>query len=148
MVCSMKGKTAKCSLTVAGGDDMYPALRIGEELEIETVPPEGISAGDVIVFNRCVLIAHRVVGTLKRGSEYFFLTHGDKCPCFDSPVPSQIVIGRVVGKSIPMLFATRTKILFAAILLWHSATCCLLGNPIMRRLNRMVLRKSSFLILP
>ena len=140
----MDGKE-RLILIVAAGDDMYPALKAKERLEVESVPPSQIRVGDVIVFHRYVPIAHRVLSILHCGSEYFFLTKGDRCRFVDSPVPYRKVIGKVLGKSLPMAFQTRNKILFALFLLWHLFIHSFLKNPVVRRLNKFMLYVLSLL---
>jgi signal peptidase I len=137
----------KHSLVVVDGDDMNPAISIGERLEIEAVPPEQIMAGDIIVFRRYVLIAHRVLSTLRYGRQYFFLTHGDKCVNVDLPVPYMKVVGRVIDRSGPISHRKRNKILFAILLSWCLPTSHILNIPIIRRLNKMVIHFTSLIIL-
>jgi signal peptidase I len=136
-------KKKERSLVVVKGEDMYPSMNVGEKLGIEAVSPKQIRVGDVIVFYRYVLIAHRVLGILCYGSEYFFLTRGDKCGDVDSPVSYRDVLGRVVGKSTPIFLRTRNKILFASLLLWYLLASPLLSNPVIRRLNKIAVHISS-----
>jgi signal peptidase I len=138
----MNRKDSK-SLIVVAGNDMSPAIEMGETLEVEDVSPSQIRTGDVILFRRYVSIAHRVVGLLRDRSGYFFFTHGDKCIDLDSPVHQRYVVGRVVGKSVPMIFPTRSRILFAFLLLWYMPVSRLLNNPVVRRFHQTMLHVVS-----
>lgn len=133
-------------LVVVAGEDMYPAIKVGETLEIEAVSSNQIRVGDVIVFHRYVSIAHRVLGILRYDDKYFFFTRGDKCTDIDSPIHSRNVLGRVVGKSIQMIFRTRNKILFASLLLWCLLEYHLSNNPIIKRLHKIVFHIVSLLM--
>lgn len=131
------------SFVVVAGEDMYPAIKVCERLEIKAVSPNQIRVGDVIVFRRYVLIAHRVLCILRYGSEFFFLTHGDKCVDVDSPVPYRKVLGIATGKSTPMTSRTRNKILFGSLLLWYLVGARLLSNSAIRRLHKIILHITS-----
>lgn len=130
-------------LVVVAGEDMSPTIKVGEVLKVEYVPPDQIRVGDVIVFHRYVLIAHRVLGILRKGSEYFFFTHGDRCKDIDSPVHFGSVLGRVLGKSVRMTFRTRDKVLLASLLLWYLLASSLLSNPVIRRFHKIELHITS-----
>lgn len=134
------------SLVVVAGEDMSPAIKVGERLEIASVSPDQIRVGDIIVFQRYVLIAHRVLGTLRHRHEYFFFTQGDKCTDIDSPVCHRNILGRVVGKSIRMVFPTRNKIIFASLLIWYLLASPLLYNSVIRRSHKIALHIASLLI--
>jgi signal peptidase I len=145
-VCPMSGKDM-ASLIVVAGDDMSPALKTGETLEVDAIPPNRIRVGDVIVFRRYVLIAHRVVGLLRFRSKYFFFTHGDKCAELDSPVYQKEFVGKVLGKSLPIRIRLRTKILFSCLLLWYLPISHMLNYPVVRSAHKTVLHVVSIFAL-
>jgi len=76
------------------GLSMWPALRPGDVLHVQAVPPADLAPGDVILFVRHgALFAHRLVGRRRR----LLRTRGDahwRCDPFLRP--SQ-VLGRVEG---------------------------------------------------
>lgn len=131
------------SLVVVAGDDMSPAIETGETLEVDVVSPSRIRVGDVIVFRRYVLIAHRVVGLLRFRSEYFFFTHGDKCVKLDSPVHQEELVGKVLGKSLPIKVGLGSKMLLSCLLLWYLPLSHMLNYPMVRRFHITVLHVVS-----
>jgi signal peptidase I len=133
-------------LKILNGEDMSPVLKIGEEINVKKVKAKEINVGDIIVFKRYVLIAHRVV-CLLNFRERFFLTQGDKCVNVDSPVPYSVVLGKVVGKSIPIKQKKRCKILFATLLFNHIIFSQFLSNHVIRKMYRFHIRLVSFLLL-
>ena len=105
-------------LYIAGGDDMSPSISPHEKLLLEKVSsPSVVNLGDVIVFKRGILIAHRVLGIIRVGTKYFFLTRGDRCPYLDLPVSEQNIVGRIVGKSRQIFPLFRRSVALRVLLL-------------------------------
>lgn len=72
---------------------MHPTLKTGDKITVESVDPDRIQVGQVIVFKSEYgkLIVHRVVK--KKG--FVLVTAGDSLRRFDSPVHVYDVIGVV-----------------------------------------------------
>jgi signal peptidase I len=82
----------------AEGASMHPTIRDGESIAIAPVDAADIVAGDVVLFRHDArLLAHRVVRVTSCGAERMFELRGDAKSASDAPVPSDAVIGRVVG---------------------------------------------------
>lgn len=131
------------TLVVAGGDDMSPAITLGEPLELEVVGPDQIRHGDVIVFRRHVLIAHRVLWSARIRGRAYFITRGDRCPYIDSPVDSGVLVGRAKGKWIGVRTSLRSRILFSVSILWYIVGKKLIKGRAFRVFNAQVRRAAS-----
>ena len=115
-------------LHVAGGDDMVPSITPGEKILLEKTPVQKIQIGDVIVFRRDILIAHRVIEKIRLGSKYYFFTIGDACKFLDSPVSEENVIGKVVGKSDYRKNSLRCSIALRLLLFFYLIDTLFLHN--------------------
>jgi signal peptidase I len=84
----------------AEGISMYPTIRDGEAITVAPVARDDVVSGDVLLcrHGRRVL-AHRVVGVTRCGSERFFELRGDAKGSSDPPVAGNAVVGRVIGVS-------------------------------------------------
>lgn len=122
---------------------MMPSIKLGEELKIARVPPECIRAGEVIVFKRHVLIAHRVVGRTRAFGRLYFIARGDRCPYVDSPVIEGIVEGLVAGKYAAVKLPIRHRLLFPALVLWHVWAGRVLRGRAFRKMNALARRVAS-----
>ncbi|MDI9643815.1 MAG: hypothetical protein QFX35_01200 [Candidatus Verstraetearchaeota archaeon] len=131
------------TVVVAGGDDMSPAITLGEPLELEAVEPDQIRQGDVIVFRRYVLIAHRVLWSARIHGRTYFITRGDQCPYIDSPVDSRILVGRAKRKWRWVQTSLRSRILFSVAILWYIVGTKLIRGRAFRVLNANVRRVAS-----
>src|SRR5262245_41637734 len=87
-------------VSVRGGC-MAPALAEGERVEV--VPARRYWPGDVLVFRAADgrLLAHRLLGYRRHAGRLALVTRGDGCPCLDSPVLPERVVGRVRGAVAP-----------------------------------------------
>jgi len=132
-------------LKILEGEDMSPTLEKGETINIKKVAVKEIKAGDIIVFKRYVLIAHRVICSLRFGAG-FFLTKGDKCLNVDSPISYNNVLGQVVGKSIPKKTKKRNKILFSVLLSSYLICLPFLNKKVIRKMYKLHIKITSFLI--
>jgi signal peptidase I len=82
----------------ADGASMHPAIRDGEAIAIESVAPEEVEPGNVLLCRHDArLLAHRVVGVTMHGAVRMFELRGDAKGANDAPVPADAVVGRVVG---------------------------------------------------
>lgn len=119
---------------------MSPSIVAGEALRITPVAPDRISAGEVVVFRRHVLIAHRVMGVVRAFGRAYFITRGDRCPYIDSPVSEEIVAGIVIGKRAPIATSLKQRAAFAGMVLWHLAATKVLKGRAFRRANTLARR--------
>ncbi|MDP2659421.1 MAG: signal peptidase I [Dehalococcoidia bacterium] len=80
------------------GTSMYPHIRFGEVIHIETVDIAGLVVGDIVVYTSGRrMVAHRVIRMRKDAEGPFVLAKGDSFHVFDHPVRAEQVIGKVVA---------------------------------------------------
>jgi signal peptidase I len=90
------------------GRSMVPAIWPGDTLVVESVVPQQVQTGDVIVTGRHgVLRGHRVIGVEGDSKNRQWITQGDALPVPDLPVFENELLGRVTyviraGRLIPM----------------------------------------------
>jgi signal peptidase I len=91
----------------APGDSMYPTILNGDEITVESIKPEAINVGDIILYrNKNSVIAHRVVRTENKSESHFqslvltpqthFIFRGDAAVVFDDPVSAEQILGKVI----------------------------------------------------
>jgi signal peptidase I len=77
------------------GTSMLPTLWPGDLLTIESVHPQQISRGDIVLYERAGrMFIHRVV-RVTAGGECSITTRGDSMPGDDLPVSLSEILGRV-----------------------------------------------------
>jgi signal peptidase I len=82
----------------AEGESMYPTIRDGDVITIAAVSTHDIVRGDLLLCRHARrVLAHRVVGTTRRGAEPVFLLKGDAKTACDEPVGADAVIGQVIA---------------------------------------------------
>jgi signal peptidase len=82
----------------AEGSSMYPTIRDGEAITIAPVSAEEIVRGDVLLYRHGTrVLAHRLVGMTRCGTEHVFVLRGDAKACCDAPVEASAVVGKVVN---------------------------------------------------
>ena len=82
----------------AEGISMYPTIRDGEAITVAAVSTDEVVRGDVLLCRHGKrVLAHRVVGVTRCGTERFFELQGDAKTSCDAPVAANAVVGRVVG---------------------------------------------------
>jgi signal peptidase I len=88
-----------CVRFQATGYSMYPAIKDGEIIKVESVEPFQIKKGDVVLYRmKNGIIAHRVIQIERRnGGAPFFLLRGDTLERCDGVVEPRQVIGRVIS---------------------------------------------------
>jgi len=77
------------------GESMEPIFKNGDRVKIEPIEPKSIRVGDIIVFNRNILICHRVWGRFKKDGRLYFLERGDNSTCM-GVVSEDDIIGKAV----------------------------------------------------
>lgn len=81
------------------GRSMEPELGAGDLVFVQTVAPEEISAGEIILFdNGSKMVLHRVVGISRSGDEMQFVTQGDSNRIPDKPVSDEQIRGKAILK--------------------------------------------------
>ncbi|NUM43310.1 MAG: S26 family signal peptidase [Anaerolineales bacterium] len=86
------------------GTSMAPLMQDGESVIVEPTPFERLQRGDVIAFRHSrQTITHRIIALEPSG----VLTLGDNLRKLDPPVPSDMILGRVValeknGRAYPL----------------------------------------------
>ena len=80
------------------GASMLPLLHEGDEIQISH-DLSAVRQGDILVFQKPDgLVAHRVVRILKHTpGAYPYLTKGDNCTHFDTPLKDEALLGRVTA---------------------------------------------------
>ncbi len=76
------------------GNSMEPALKEGDAVQVIPVSKTGVRAGDIVVFNRNVLVCHRILGRFKRDDKLCFLEKGDNSSGI-GPISYEDIIGKV-----------------------------------------------------
>lgn len=97
-IWSMWGQVERKPRMRMKGNSMSPFINEDDILLIDP-QPKNIRIGDVVVYRRdgkC--IAHRVVGIRKSGPGAQLILKGDNISVPDSPIPREIVIGKVSGR--------------------------------------------------
>jgi signal peptidase I len=86
------------------GASMYPTIKDGETVRVETVEPRDVRRGDIILYKTSDssggggVIAHRVVRVKKnRGNLTSFVLRGDASETCDLPIAPERIIGKVVS---------------------------------------------------
>jgi signal peptidase I len=82
----------------AQGASMRPAIRDGDNVEVETIEPEAVKRGDILLYRQHHRpVAHRVVTVQRDGNQVVgFVLRGDAKRACDAPVKPHEVVGRVV----------------------------------------------------
>jgi signal peptidase len=88
---------------VVGSGSMQPVLQVGEAVMIRRVPPEQLTAGDIVTFNPSAggrTITHRIIEIRELDGRPYLRTKGDanSTPDVDL-VPAAAVVGRVDSTS-------------------------------------------------
>ncbi len=92
------------------GNSMEPVLKEGDALQVFPVNETDIRAGDIVIFNRNVLVCHRILGRFRRDDRLCFLEKGDNSSGVGS-IFYEDIIGKVkyiitkdgFKKSLPFL---------------------------------------------
>lgn len=105
---------------LAVGTSLWPFVRSGSRLELETVSAEAYGPGDLVVYcGAGVQICHRVLRRKLEGGLYWFYLKGDGRAVADGWIPEYRLIGRVArlnGRSLaewPLRALSR-------VFFWHS----------------------------
>jgi Peptidase S24-like len=78
------------------GESMLPTFWPGDVIEIESCSLEDVQAGEIVLAQRDDrLVVHRLVA---RCTENNFLLRGDSAARPDPPLPSEALLGRLVGR--------------------------------------------------
>ncbi|PIQ90031.1 MAG: signal peptidase I [Candidatus Omnitrophica bacterium CG11_big_fil_rev_8_21_14_0_20_42_13] len=102
------------------GSSMEPVLKEGDILRVLPINTANIRAGDIVVFNRNVLVCHRILGRFKRDDKLCFLEKGDNSSGAGY-ISYEDIIGRVKyiitknGLKKPPFVIFRKNILFFAL---------------------------------
>jgi signal peptidase I len=130
------------------GDSMWPTIPAGSLVEVERTFPDDLRLGDIVVWQQGeVLIAHRVMERVRRGSEVFLVTKGDNSSGPDQLLSQEIILGRVaaiLGPDQQMLRqSSRSRRLEALFWLarWHiRSRLGALGRLLPHRLQKRLVR--------
>jgi len=80
------------------GSSMFPSLRPGDVITVESVEPHTILLGDVIFYRQNGrLYAHRVIGKKGVDETDLFITRGDYVPSSVSYINDYEIMGKVVN---------------------------------------------------
>jgi len=83
----------------AHGSSMYPFIRDGDVLTIQTVEIEKLNRGDVVLYRSAGdrVVAHRVVGKNATNGQWVLMMRGDSGLSTNEQVPADHVLGRVMS---------------------------------------------------
>jgi len=100
LVAAPQAVGAEASYVVLS-DSMEPTFGGGDLVVVRSVPPDAVTSGDIITFERAdgdgtSTISHRVVAVKERDGRISYRTKGDANPSVDRrPVPEKNLVGRV-----------------------------------------------------
>jgi signal peptidase I len=63
------------------GVSMEPTFRDGDKVKIEPVEAKDIKIGDIVIFERDILVCHRILGRFRQGGKIYFWEKGDNSGC-------------------------------------------------------------------
>lgn len=91
----MQEKPRSRKITKLAGSSMFPALRQGDVLFLESASPEKIKLGDIVVFEQGEkMVCHRIVNRIKKSGPIIFAEKGDNC-FSGTRITANQIIGRV-----------------------------------------------------
>lgn len=81
------------------GSSMYPTIRDGEAVTVESIEMREIKRGDILLYRtERGVIAHRVVGIIiDEDAAGVLILRGDSLATCDAPVRAEQVLGRVIS---------------------------------------------------
>jgi len=82
----------------AGGSSMYPFIRGGDVLLVESVAPARLRPGEIIFYHRggTSHMVHRLVRRVEKDGRLIFIAQGDNLVGADAPIFAEQVLGMVV----------------------------------------------------
>ena len=140
----------------ANGWSMYPTIRDGEMISVESVLPSQIRHGDIILYRSSRgITAHRVIrvqmetnsAVVPHGPSFLFTTRGDSIRADDPPLMSDQILGKVCsverkGRTVA-LYGNRAIIIQEAHLFLFTLKRCVIQA--LSRMKGLFLRyKASF----
>jgi hypothetical protein len=82
------------------GESMGRVLPDGSRIRVRLADFDQFMVGQVLTYAATDrMVAHRLVRSVKSGSNHYLITRGDATVCCDSPVPATSVLGMVIGFS-------------------------------------------------
>jgi signal peptidase I len=97
------------------GESMEPVFKNGDKVKVESVEAKNIKTGNIIVFNRNILVCHRVWGRFKKDDKFYFWEKGDNSDCIGYISEDEIIrkaVYLVEKGKIKNLFFILTRKLF------------------------------------
>jgi len=84
----------------AKGMSMHPFVRTGDILYVQTVAPEQVRTGDLVLFRAagCKIAVHRVLRQTQWQERPAFIIKGDRTERPDGIVPAEDLLGRVIAR--------------------------------------------------
>lgn len=102
------------------GESMEPVFKNGDKVKVEPVEAKNIKTGNIIGFNRNILVCHRVWGRFKKDDKFYFWEKGDNSDCIGY-ISEDEIIGKAVylvekGKIKKPVFYFNKKIILLVLL--------------------------------
>lgn len=86
------------------GISMEPTIRDGAQVKVEPAETENIKIGDIIVFDRDILVCHRVLGRFRKNGRAYFWEKGD-----NSNAVGYTSEDDIIGKAVYLIEEGKTK---------------------------------------
>ncbi|PJC49081.1 MAG: hypothetical protein CO035_00085, partial [Candidatus Omnitrophica bacterium CG_4_9_14_0_2_um_filter_42_8] len=83
---------------------MEPVFKNGDKVKVEPIESINIKVGDIIVFNRNILVCHRAWGRFKKDDRLYFLERGD-----NSTHMGVVSEDDIIGKAVYIIGKGRIK---------------------------------------
>lgn len=91
----LKGKELKMTVKT---DSMFPLLNPGDKIVVRKCIDDNLLCGDVIVYMiDYVSYVHRFIFKQKKDDQFFLITKPDKAFFFNTPIPLNQLIGRIIA---------------------------------------------------
>lgn len=94
------GKSSREFEFLLQGKSMGPLLPDGSRIRVRLAAADQFMVGQVLTYvAEDRMVAHRLVGSVKSGSNHYLIMRGDATVCCDLPVLATSVLGLVIGFS-------------------------------------------------
>lgn len=99
------------------GPSMYPVIRAGDKIYVESLKGKKPGKGDIILFKSGEnMVCHRLVRIFERNGTTYYQTRGDAFFHKDTSITYEQIIGRVVRIDRPSMSWTRKILLLSPFL--------------------------------
>jgi len=128
----------------AKGVSMHPFVRSGDLLYVQTIAPDRVHIGDLVLFRIAgsKVAVHRVLRRKRLGEKSAFVIKGDRVEQPDGVVPAENILGQVIARErdgVKIDLTTPARRLVKAGIAWLSPVWPVL-LPIVGRLRSLIFK--------